>query len=312
VEAKPTLPTIKETSVASKKAAAAKVTREDPAMNVQLIIPADNDLVVGGVDYEEHGDGPTVVLVPGSCSTGAAWRPVVAELGGSYRCITTSLLGYGGTSERRAVETADMADEAEIVEEVVRRATGPVHLVGHSFGGTTALAVALRNRMPLLSLTVMEPPIPELLRHLGEPLHYGAFRDMTHGYFKAFDMGVDRAIETMIDFYGGVGTFDSWPARVRNYAVATTPVNLLDWACAYSFYVTRSCLSKVELPTLVIKGGQSHPAMQRLNELLGECLPNANVETIEGAAHFMISTHAPQVARAIHRHVRHQECARSL
>jgi pimeloyl-ACP methyl ester carboxylesterase len=292
-------------------------------MNVQPTIPANNGLdkidgrpmkdvpisndILRGVDYEEHGEGPTVVLVPGSCSTGAAWRPLVTELGSSFRCVTTSLLGYGRTSERRTVETSDMAYEAELVEEVVRRATGPVHLVGHSFGGATGLAVALRNRVPLLSLTVMEPPVPELLRHQGEHLHYGAFRDMTRSYFKAFEMGDERAIETMIDFYGGIGTFGSWPERVRNYAVATTPVNLLDWACAYSFNVTRSCLSRIEVPTLVIKGGQSHPAMQRLNELLGQCIPNAAVETIEGAAHFMISTHASQVARIVARHIQQQE-----
>ena len=29
----------------------------------------------GRIDYEETGAGQTVVLVPGSCSTGSAWRP---------------------------------------------------------------------------------------------------------------------------------------------------------------------------------------------------------------------------------------------
>ena len=54
-----------------------------------------------GIDYEETGEGPTIVLVPGSCSTGAAWRPVMAALNGRFRCVTTSLLGYGATAERR-------------------------------------------------------------------------------------------------------------------------------------------------------------------------------------------------------------------
>ena len=31
----------------------------------------------GRVDYDEAGAGSTVVLVPGSCSTGAAWRPML-------------------------------------------------------------------------------------------------------------------------------------------------------------------------------------------------------------------------------------------
>ena len=54
----------------------------------------------GNVDYDESGSGPAMVFVPGSCSTGAAWRPVISQLEGRFRCITTSLLGYGGTSER--------------------------------------------------------------------------------------------------------------------------------------------------------------------------------------------------------------------
>jgi pimeloyl-ACP methyl ester carboxylesterase len=54
----------------------------------------------GRIDYDEHGTGPTVVLVPGSCSTGAAWRPVMAAWNGQFRCVTTSLLGYGNTVER--------------------------------------------------------------------------------------------------------------------------------------------------------------------------------------------------------------------
>ena len=34
--------------------------------------------VRGNIDYDESGAGPTLVLVPGSCSTGAASRPVMA------------------------------------------------------------------------------------------------------------------------------------------------------------------------------------------------------------------------------------------
>ena len=92
----------------------------------------------GRIDYDETGDGPAVVLVPGSCSTGAAWRPVISQWKGSFRCVTTSLLGYGGTAERRTARDTDISHEAEIVEAVIRRAGRPVHLVGHSFGGLTA------------------------------------------------------------------------------------------------------------------------------------------------------------------------------
>jgi hypothetical protein len=36
----------------------------------------------GRVEYDDRGgDGPTLVFVPGSCSTGAAWRPVIRSHG---------------------------------------------------------------------------------------------------------------------------------------------------------------------------------------------------------------------------------------
>jgi pimeloyl-ACP methyl ester carboxylesterase len=265
----------------------------------------------GSIDYDESGEGPTIVLVPGSCGTGAAWRPIVSQWEKRFRCVTTSLLGYGGTAERRSAGDADISHEAEIVESVVRWASGPVHLVGHSFGGLVALAVALRKQVPLRSLAILEAPAPELLRHMGEHRHYRAFRDMTDVYFAAFAAGEASAIGAMIDFYGGAGTFAAWPERVRGYAIETTAVNILDWESAYGFQPKAASLAAIEVPTLVAWGSASHPAAQRANELIAECIDRARVAIIAGAAHFMISTHVEESARAIARHVGLSEYART-
>ena len=69
----------------------------------------------GCIDYDESGVGPTVVLVPGSCSTGAAWRPIISRWRNSFHCVTTSLLGYGRSTERRTAFDADISHEAEIL-----------------------------------------------------------------------------------------------------------------------------------------------------------------------------------------------------
>ena len=60
----------------------------------------------GNIDYDEQGSGPTILFVPGSWGTRSAWRGVMAALGGSFRLVTTSLLGYGGTAERRTEATS--------------------------------------------------------------------------------------------------------------------------------------------------------------------------------------------------------------
>jgi pimeloyl-ACP methyl ester carboxylesterase len=255
----------------------------------------------GNIDYDESGQGPTIVLVPGSCSTGAAWRPVISQWQNRFRCVTTSLLGYGGTAERRTLVDTDIRHEAEILELVIRRAACPVHLVGHSFGGLGALAVALRNRVPLLSLAILEAPAPEILRQMEEYAQYRSFREMTDIYFSLFQAGDRNAIQQMIDFYGGAGTFAGWPQRVRDYAIETTATNILDWASGYGFRPTRPSLTKIDIPALVLCGENSHPAVQRTNQLLAQCT-RASAVTIGEAAHFMISTHPEEVARTLEEH----------
>jgi len=261
----------------------------------------------GRIDYDESGSGPTVVLVPGSCSTGAAWRPIMAEWGTQFRCVTTSLLGYGGTAERRTALDPSIAHETDALEAVIRRAGEPVHLVGHSFGGLVSLVVALRKQVPLASLVIVEAPALELLREKGEHRHYGAFRQMTDAYFAAFEAGDKEAIATMIDFYGGAGTYASWPQRVRAYAMETTPTNIIDWASARGFRLKPTALAGLNTPTLIMTGTASHPAARRANELLSECVPGSTFTIIDGAAHFMIATHADEVGRLIAQHVHRAE-----
>lgn len=261
----------------------------------------------GRIEYDEYGAGPTIVFVPGSCSTGAAWRPVIASLK-EFRSVTTSLLGYGKTAERRTASDPSIAHEIDAVEAVVRQAGGHVHLVGHSFGGFVSLAVAMRNSVSLASLTIVEAPAANALRDNNEPEHYGAFRAMTDAYFADFESGNRQAIATMIDFYGGPGTFASWPERVRDYAIETTPVNILDWASAYGFALPAKALAAVKIPVLVMHGGASHPAVQRANALICEAL-GGTLAVIDGAAHFMIATHAGEVAQLVSRHVHRAEGA---
>ena len=62
-------------------------------------------------------------------------------------------------------------------------------------------------------------------------------------------------------------------------------------------------LAAVTCPTFVLWGQKSHPAVRRANELLGRCISRASTMTVPGAAHFMISTHAKEVADAIAQHL---------
>lgn len=256
----------------------------------------------GPVEFRETGTGATVVLAPGSCSTGVAWRSVIAQLG-DVRAITTSLSGYGGTAERRTAEDHSIIPVAQALEQVIAQAGGPVHLVGHSFGGLTALAVALRGQVDLLSLTIFEAPAPAVLDQPRDAPHLAAFRAMTSAYVAAHKAGDTEAIGSMIDFYGGAGSWAAMPAAVRDYAAATTPVNVLDWEGAYQFAPNEELERLGDLRTCIAVGELSHPAVIRANAVIAERIAGATFEVIAGAAHFMIATHPEAVAAIIKRQV---------
>jgi pimeloyl-ACP methyl ester carboxylesterase len=255
----------------------------------------------GNIDYTEEGSGPTLVLVPGSWATRSAWRGVIAALGGSFRCVTTSLLGYGGTAERRTEDDLSIDREAEIIEAVAERAGSAVHLVGHSFGGLTCLAVALRRKAQLASLAVLEPVAFELLGHRGEHALSDDVMAMRDDYFAAFQQGDREAARRVIDYYGGAGSFDAMPQRMRDFVVATTAANILDWRCGFD--PAPSEYAALQLPCLVLRGGDGHVALARTAELLCETMPKATLATVAGASHFMMATHPAEVARLIGAHV---------
>jgi pimeloyl-ACP methyl ester carboxylesterase len=248
----------------------------------------------GCIDYYEEGSGPTVLFVPGSWGTRSSWRGVIAALDGRFRIVTTSLLGYGGTTERRTASDFSIEREAEIIEAVSRRAGGRVHLVGHSYGGQACLAVAIRGATPLMSLCVIEPTGVNLLRRAGDLALYEQIVKFRDAFFRACENGDKKAARNVIDLHDGDGSFDALPSRVRDYVMATTATNILDWRSA-DWDAPLSAYSGIAVPGLVIRGGRGHPYIARSAEILSGAMPNASLVTVPGAAHSMMTTHAAEV-----------------
>ncbi len=255
----------------------------------------------GSIDYGEDGAGPTIVFVPGSWATGSAWRGVIAGLNGRFRTVTTSLPGYGGTRDRRTAADTSIDRQAQIVEAVIRRAGGPVHLVGHSFGALACLDVALCGLLPLMSLTLIEPVTFGLLRQQGECTLHEQFIAMREDYVRSFENGDREAARLVVDYLGGQGSFDALPSRIREYMVQTTPAHVLDMRSVFD--PPLAALANILLPTLVIRGERSVHSLQRSAETLSCALANASLRTISEAGHFMTATHTTEVAELIGDHV---------
>ena len=112
---------------------------------------------------DEAGKGEDVVLLlHGFPESRFAWRhqlPLLAELG--WRAIAPDLRGYGQSS--RPPAKADyrldhLVDDVAALFEAT--GTGRRLLIGHDWGGVIAWAFAMRRRLPLDGLVIMNAPHP--------------------------------------------------------------------------------------------------------------------------------------------------------
>lgn len=259
----------------------------------------------GHIDYCEEGTGPTIVFVPGSWASGSVWRGVIEPLGGRFRTVTTSLPGYGGTRDRRTIADVSIDRQAEIVEAVIQRAGGPVHLVGHSFGALACLDIALCGLSPLMSLTLIEPVAFGLLRQQGETSLYDQFVAMRDDYFDAVEDGDKGAARRVVDYLDGEGSFDTAPPRVRQRMVEANATHVLDMRTEFDPQL--SAFANILLPSLVVRGERSAQSLRRSAEILTGALANALLCEIPEAGHFMPATHAAELAERIGDHVSQAE-----
>lgn len=243
------------------------------------------------IDFADAGEGPVLLFLPGSYSTVAAWRPVQRLLRPGLRLVTTSLCGYGKSADPRTERDPAMRHEVELVEAVARHIGQPVHLVGHSFGGTVALAAALARTIPVASLSLFEANPLDIIREEGSGELYQRTLRMSKDFEAAVKAAEPDAPRRIIDFWGGAGAFAAMPAAVQAYCRDTAHVNVLDWRCDFAFTVTCGDCSSLELPVLLVRGGLANDAMKAITAVLEEALPLSRASVVEAAGHFLISSH---------------------
>ena len=76
-----------------------------------------------------------------SLGSGRQWSKLAAALGPEVRLIAPDLAGYGSNPLSLDLPTT-LAQEVESLRAALEQARGPIHLVGHSYGGAIAFKIA--------------------------------------------------------------------------------------------------------------------------------------------------------------------------
>lgn len=112
----------------------------------------------------EHGNGAPLVLLHGFPQTGDAWRSVADKLAGRNRVFVPDLPGYGRSD---AAVNAEISTVSRVLVHALQAAgVEKFALVGHDWGGSIALRIALDHPEAVEKLVVVNAPFRSLdLRH---------------------------------------------------------------------------------------------------------------------------------------------------
>jgi non-heme chloroperoxidase len=113
------------------------------------------------IDYVEQGRGSTVILVHANLT-----EVIPTELQAQIALLSEHHHVVAYTSRRPPTMQAFGVEVQELGDLILRLGTGPVHLLGHSYGVFTALQFALDHPQQVRSLVLTEPAPLALLSQL--------------------------------------------------------------------------------------------------------------------------------------------------
>lgn len=119
-----------------------------------------NSVVADGINtnYHDVGSGSPVVLLHGSgpgVTAWANWRLTMPALATSFRVVAPDMVGFGYTERPPGVRYALDTWVAHAIGVFDALALDQVNLIGNSFGGSLALALAIRHPDRVRRLVLM-------------------------------------------------------------------------------------------------------------------------------------------------------------
>ena len=210
----------------------------------------------GHLSYRAAGRGATVIFLHGLLGNTKSWAYQFEHLTPEFKMMAWDAPGFGGSDLVAANIDAYVAALAEFIAQV---ADGPVHLVGHSMGGTLAQRYAVRY--------------PERVRRL--------VLSCTHpGYAEADSAPMSEKFDNRMREFAELGPQAYGERRAHDLLPASCPPATLALAAEVAGEVrpdglrratrmlqladNRPLLPQIKAPTLILTGGADRVVQPRL------------------------------------------------
>ncbi len=233
--------------------------------------------------YIEAGEGTPVVFIHGTLGDLYMWTDFVREFSKDYRAIAYSRR-YNYPNENAVQKDHSTAVEGEDLAAFIKTLQLPkVHIVGFSYGGYTALHLAVNHPELVRTLTLAEPPLIPWIENLrgarGEEAKqlvariYNEFRIPARQAIK--NGKVDEAVEIFIDHVINEGAYKLLDPAVKNVLNRNVREFVAEVTSANMFApLTRRQVEQITAPTLMLSGAKSSPSLRMTDDELEKVLPS--------------------------------------
>jgi pimeloyl-ACP methyl ester carboxylesterase len=228
---------------------------------------------------ETWGEGTPVVLVHGALATGTdewpAQHPLADE---GFRLIVADRRGYG----RSPIATGE--DFLVDADDLVGLMGDGAHLVGHSYGGLSAMIAAARRPEATLSLTLLEAPVASLAQ---DDPDWRRLVDQVIAMWHQ-EMSDEAWVRQFLEAVGSAP--DQLPPELIEAAIELVPV------CRrgrpfYEAVLPYDELASASFPKLVVSGGH-HRGFEAMSDALATRIGAARAVVV-GAGHEVQFAGAP-------------------
>ena len=252
----------------------------------------------GGTEtyWRTWGEGaPRVLMLHCSLAHSGAWDGLAQRLG--CPCLAFDAPGHGRSGPRDPGQ--DYQDQClRVAGDFV--ADGPMDIVGHSFGATVALRLAIERPEAVRRLVLIEPVLFAAAKGTAA---YDRHVLAIQPFVAAIRAGdTPLAAQRFTDIWG---TGVSWAdMRAAQRQALTDQIHVIPAQNDALFednagLLAPGRLDAVQVPVLLLEGAASPDIIAAILDVLQDRLPQTTRRSIRGAGHMLPITHPGAVAAAI-------------
>jgi pimeloyl-ACP methyl ester carboxylesterase len=235
------------------------------------------------IAFEEQGDGPPLILVDGAMTTRSSGsKPELAKL--LAQRFTVYCYDRRGRGDSGDTKPYAVGREIEDIDALIDEAGGSALLYGHSSGGCLALEATVKLGDKVKKLAMYEAPYnddPEAQKAWGEYI-----KNLTEA------LASDRRGDAVALFMAYVGMPAAQIEGMRHApfwggmeAIAPTLAYDHTAIMGKNGSIPTERAGRVNVPTLVMNGGNGAPFMLETAKTLSKAIPVARLRTLDGQTH---------------------------